>query len=85
MRDFGSIWNPNSSNNLRFRNISTKLESSIFKFISKSMLEAAIDATVPLTAMLVLGYITYNVYKYVMSLSVTGKPNEWVVLINNGE
>jgi hypothetical protein len=49
------------------------------------MIEAAIDATVPLTALLILGYITYNVYKYAMSLSVTGKPNEWVVLINNGE
>jgi hypothetical protein len=49
------------------------------------MILAAIDAAVPVTAMLILGYITYNVYKYVMSLSVTGKPNEWVVLINNGE
>ena len=49
------------------------------------MIEAAIDAVVPLTALLILGYISYNAYKYVMSLSVTGKPNEWVVLINNGE
>lgn len=49
------------------------------------MIEAAIDSVFPLTAMLILGYITYNAYKYVMSLSVTGKPNEWVVLINNGE
>jgi hypothetical protein len=49
------------------------------------MLGTVIDSVVPLSAMLLLGYITYNVYQYLMSLQVTGKANEWVVVINNGE
>lgn len=48
------------------------------------MLACAIDSVVPLVAMLLLGQISYNLYKYVMSLQVTGKANEWVVVINNG-
>jgi len=48
------------------------------------MLAYAIDSVVPLVALLFLGHITYNVYKYLMSLQVTGKANEWVVVINNG-
>jgi hypothetical protein len=49
------------------------------------MIETAIDSTVPLIALLLLGYITYNAYKYIMTLSVVGKPNEWVVLISDGK
>jgi len=49
------------------------------------MIETAIDSIFPVAAMLLLGYITYQAYKYIMSLSVTGKPNEWVVIISNGE
>ena len=48
------------------------------------MLAMAIDSVVPLAAMLILGYIYYEVYKYILSLQVTGKANEWVVVINNG-
>jgi len=49
------------------------------------MLNCVIDSIVPLVALLLLGRITYQVYLYVMSLNVVGKPNEWVVLINNGQ
>jgi len=49
------------------------------------MIEVAIDFIFPLTALLLLGYITYQAYLYAMSLSVTGKPNEWVVIISNGQ
>lgn len=48
------------------------------------MLATAIDGVVPLAALLILGYISYEVYKYMLSLIVTGKANEWVVVINNG-
>ncbi len=44
-----------------------------------------IDTIVPLASLLLAGYITYQIYKYVMSLQVVGKPNEWVVVINNGK
>jgi hypothetical protein len=48
------------------------------------MLALAIDSVVPLVVMLLLGQICYNLYKFVLSLQVTGKANEWVVVINNG-
>ena len=32
------------------------------------MLAMAIDSVVPLAAMLILGYISYEVYKYILSL-----------------
>jgi hypothetical protein len=44
-----------------------------------------IDSVVPLVVLLLVGHITYSVYKYVLSLNVVGKPNEWVVIINNGQ
>lgn len=44
-----------------------------------------IDSIVPLCTMLFIGYISYQVYQYYMSLMIQGKPNEWVVVINNGE
>lgn len=49
------------------------------------MLNLVIDSVVPLVALLLLGRITYYVYQYVLSLNVVGKPNEWVVIINNGQ
>jgi len=50
-----------------------------------SILIRAIDSTVPLCVMLLLGWITYQAYLYYLSLNVVGKPNEWVVVIKDGK
>ena len=49
------------------------------------MLNQALDAVVPLCALLIFGYISYNFYKWVLTRQITGKPNEWVVIMKNGE
>jgi len=50
-----------------------------------SILITAIDSTVPLCVMLLMGWITYQAYLYYLSLNVVGKPNEWVVVIKDGK
>ncbi len=39
---------------------------------------------VPVVVALLLGWIAYQAFKLYQSLIVSGKPNEWVVVINNG-
>ena len=40
---------------------------------------------VPAIVALLLGWIALQAYKLYASLQVSGAPNEWVVVINNGK
>jgi hypothetical protein len=39
---------------------------------------------VPLVVALLFGWIALQAYKVYQSMMVSGKPNEWVVIVNNG-
>ncbi len=40
---------------------------------------------VPAVVALLLGWIAYQAFKLYQSLQITGKPNEWVVVINDNK
>jgi hypothetical protein len=44
-----------------------------------------IDLIVPLATLAFIAYVANEAQKYYRSLLVVGKPNEWIVVINNGE
>ena len=44
-----------------------------------------IDMIVPLATLAFIAYVANEAQKYYRSLLVVGKPNEWIVVINNGE
>jgi flotillin len=49
------------------------------------MIETLIDSFVPLAVLVLLGHVSYELFKYIMSLQVSGKANQWVVIVNNGK
>jgi hypothetical protein len=49
------------------------------------MLDILIDSVVPLAIALLLGYISYEFYKYAMTLQVSANANQWVLIVNNGK
>jgi len=50
-----------------------------------SGLDLALSWVAPLTVLAGIGLAAYQAFLYVMGLSVTGKANEWVLIINNGK
>ena len=42
------------------------------------------DSVVPLAWALLIGHISYQAYKYFLTLQVSGNANQWVVIVNNG-
>jgi len=49
-----------------------------------SLVMQAIESLPSLAAMVLLGYLTYEAYLYYSTLTVQGKPNQWVVVMNKG-
>jgi len=43
-----------------------------------------IDAIVPLCTLAFIAFVAFKAQEYYRSLLVVGKPNEWIVVINNG-
>jgi hypothetical protein len=42
-----------------------------------------ISSVVPLTVIVLVAYLAYYSYQFYLSLIIQGKPDEWVVVINN--
>ena len=49
------------------------------------MIDILFDSVVPLAIALLFGHISYEFYKYAMTLQVAGNANQWVVIVNNGK